>query len=414
MTPDHEPAAPLGRALIARVFLPFAAGFFLSYVFRVVNAVIGPDLAREVALGAEDLGLLTSAYFLTFAAFQLPLGVLLDRFGPRRVEAALLLAAALGAVLFASASTLGGLALARALIGFGVSACLMAGFKAFVVWFPEDRLPLANGALVAFGGAGALAATAPAEALSDLIGWRGLFLGLAAFALMVALLLVTVVPEKPVTAAPERLRDLARNLGAIGRSRVFWRYAPLLGILHGGYLAIQSLWAGPWLRDVAHLASDDAAGVLFVVAAAMIAGSLGIGWLAERLGRRGVPLAPIVGIGSVLLLAVEAAIAAGLGAGTPWLPWLAFGFCAGFAALMYVAVARGFDRSMAGRAVTSLNLFLFAGAFAAQYAIGWIIDRVPGSTAEAYAPAGYTMGFGALVAAQLVAFGWFLIGGRRA
>ncbi len=412
MTPHSEPSAPLSRALVARVFLPFAAGFFLSYIFRAVNAVIGPEIAGGVGLTAEDLGLLTGAYFITFAAFQVPLGVLLDRYGPRRVEAVLLLIAALGAGLFAASSTLGSLAFARGLIGLGVSACLMAGFKAFVVWFPAARLPLANGALVACGGAGALAATAPAEALLGVIGWRGLFVALAALAVAVAALLAAVVPEAAPPGPPPSARRQFRDLGAIARSRTFWRYAPLLGALHGGFLAIQSLWAGPWLRDVAGLARDEAAGVLFLLALAMIAGALAIGWAAGRLGRLGVSLGVMVGVGSALLIGIEALIALGVGRGQPALPWMAFGFAAGFAPLMYPAVTRDFDRAMAGRAVTSLNLFLFAGAFALQYAIGWLIDRVPGSGVSSYAPEGYALGFGAAAALAALALGWFVLGAR--
>ncbi len=87
--------------ILARVFVPFACGYFLSYLYRVINAVIAPDLVAELRLDAAELGFLTSTYFLTFALFQLPLGMLLDRFGPRRTEAALLMFAALGAFVFA-------------------------------------------------------------------------------------------------------------------------------------------------------------------------------------------------------------------------------------------------------------------------------------------------------------------------
>ena len=149
--PDSPAPAP---SLLWRVLLPFACGYFLSYVYRTVNAVIAPDLVASLGLSASDLGLLTSVYFLTFALFQLPLGILLDRFGPRRVEAVLLLFAALGALLFGLSAGRDSLIAGRGLIGLGVSACLMAGFKAFVMWFPASRLPVVNGALMAAGGWG--------------------------------------------------------------------------------------------------------------------------------------------------------------------------------------------------------------------------------------------------------------------
>ena len=131
--------APL---LFLRVFLPFALGYFISYFFRNVNAIIEADLVGDLGFSAASLGLLTSVYFISFASFQLPLGLLLDRFGPRRTESVLLIFAALGALIFSMAESLSGLILGRLLIGFGVSACLMASFKAYVLWFPPDRLPL--------------------------------------------------------------------------------------------------------------------------------------------------------------------------------------------------------------------------------------------------------------------------------
>ena len=145
------------RRLWIRLFLPFAAGYFLSYLFRTANAVIGPVLAQELSLGDNALGLLTSTYFLAFGAAQLPLGMLLDRFGPRRVEAGLLVLAATGATVFSMSTTLSGLAIGRALIGLGVSACLMASFKAFAQWFPANRQASLTGWIMASGGLGALA-----------------------------------------------------------------------------------------------------------------------------------------------------------------------------------------------------------------------------------------------------------------
>ena len=142
--------------LVAVVVLPFAGGYFLSYLYRSTNAIIAPQLVTEIGLSAGDLGLLTSAYFFAFAAVQLPLGVLLDRFGPRRVQSALLLFAALGAVVFAGGQNRETLAFGRALIGLGVAGSLMSSFKAITIWFPERRWPLINGCFMAMGGLGAV------------------------------------------------------------------------------------------------------------------------------------------------------------------------------------------------------------------------------------------------------------------
>ncbi|HIF11239.1 MAG TPA: MFS transporter, partial [Sneathiellales bacterium] len=145
MTPPANEDRELSVVIILRIFVPFGLGYFLSYFYRAVNAVISEELTQDIGLTAADLGFLTSTYFLAFALFQLPLGVLLDRYGPRRTEAALLIVAAAGAGLFSIADSVPVLTAGRAFIGLGVSACLMASFKAFVLWFPKERLPLANG-----------------------------------------------------------------------------------------------------------------------------------------------------------------------------------------------------------------------------------------------------------------------------
>ena len=164
---------------IILVFLPFSAGYFLSYFYRTINAVIAEPLTKELGLNASHLGLMTSAYFLTFATIQLPLGVLLDRFGPRRVQAALLIVAAVGATLFATTDQFAILVLGRALIGLGAAGALVAGLKAIVTWFPKERVSLLNGCFIMLGTLGAVAATSPAEWLQDEIGWRSM-IGIAA------------------------------------------------------------------------------------------------------------------------------------------------------------------------------------------------------------------------------------------
>src|SRR5215470_2886073 len=183
------------------VFLPFAAGYFLSYFFRTINAVIAGQLTAELGLDASHLGLMTSVYFLTFAAIQLPLGVLLDRFGPRRVQSGLLLVAAGGAALFARSDDFATLVVGRALIGFGVAGALIAGLKAIVSWFPKERILLFNGCFIMLGTLGAICATSPAAWLLEYIGWRGLLEVMAGVTATTALIIFFVVPDCPAHIA---------------------------------------------------------------------------------------------------------------------------------------------------------------------------------------------------------------------
>ena len=256
-----------------RLVPAYAAGYFLSYGLRSVNAVIAPELMQQLSITATGLGLLTSAYFLAFGLFQLPLGLLLDRFGPRRVEAALLLVAAAGCALFAVGTTLETLAVARALIGLGVSACLMASFKAFSQWFPAERLPSLTATIMVAGGLGALSASVPVAAALPVLGWRGVFWLVAGLLVLAAGFLMRV-PDHGAGAQREALGQQLRTLGSIYGNRMFWRFAPQGTFIVGGFMAIQGLWAVPWLMEVNGASRTDAAEVLFLLALAMLAGFL--------------------------------------------------------------------------------------------------------------------------------------------
>ncbi len=402
--------APLSLTTLLRLFLPFGLGYFVSYVFRTVNAVIAPDLVAELQLSPADLGLLTSAYFLTFAAFQLPLGVLLDRFGSRRVEGVLLLFAAAGALLFSLADSLSGLLLGRALIGLGVSACLMAAFKAFAVWLPVERIPFANGVQMVSGGLGALTATTPVQAALQVTDWRGVFLVLAGLALLAAVTVFLVVPEKPREQAPEALGEQLRGLQSVLRSRDFWRIAPWAFTAQSAYLSIQGLWSGPWLRDVAGLGREQVADLLFWIALAMIIGYFAFGSLAGRLARSGIRPATVATSGMGLFLLIQLLLV--LLPEYPTILWIGFGFCGTACILPYAVLAQVFPKQLTGRCNTSLNLLVFVAAFSAQWAIGAVIGLWPTAADGHYQPAGYSAAFLLLIACQLLAAGWYIVAGR--
>lgn len=397
----QEPLA-FGR----RVFLPFALGYFLSQAFRSANAVVSADLIRELSLDAWTIGFLTSAYFLAFASAQLPIGVALDRFGPRRTESLLLLFAAGGGLLFARADTAVELALARGLIGFGVSACLMASFHSFALWAPDSRLPFLNGAVMASGALGALAATAPLEWAVSIIGWRDSFIALAAATLACALFLFASAPEPPARAK-ESVSQVARGLLQVLRNRAFWSVMPLSVVHQGSYLAIQSLWAGPWLRDVAGLPRGAVANHLVVLATGMGIGFLSIGYVTERLGRRGIsPLRVWVACAVVFQL-TQAAIAFDAVDRIQAL-WFTFGLFGASGMLGYVILTRRFSRQMTGRVNASLNWFVFTGAFVIQAGIGAVIARWS-EPSSSFSPAGYRVAFATALGLQASSLLWLFL-----
>jgi len=398
-------STPLTRHL--RVFIPFAGGYFLSYLYRVVNAVLAPDLVADLGIGPAELGLLTSTYFLTFAAFQIPLGVLLDRYGPRKIEAILLIFAATGALVFARADSLAGLVAGRALIGFGVSACLMAAFTAFVMWFPTERLAQINGIQMAAGGLGALTATAPVEAALKFTDWRGVFTLLAALTLAAAAAVFFIVPDKPRKGGAGSLSGQLRGIGEVFTSPVFWRIAPLTTISQASFFSIQGLWAGPWLRDVAGLERTAAAGILLAVAVAMVAGFIFLGTLAQRLGRVGWrPIGVAVGGMSGFMLIQGLLVAQWVG--MPIVVWVLFGILGTSGIVSYADLSQRFPAHLTGRVNTGLNLLVFVAAFAAQWGTGAVINLWPATSSGGYDPAAYRAGFGMMLALQAIGMLWFV------
>jgi predicted MFS family arabinose efflux permease len=297
-----------GWRLIVRVFLPFTAAFYLSYLFRTINALISGALSSELALDAADLGFLTSVYFLTFAAVQLPVGILLDRYGPRRVQAVLLLFAAAGAALFTVSKGFAPLVLGRALIGLGVAAALTGGLKAIVLWFPKGRVATMNGYMVMLGALGALSATSPAGLLLDWSGgWRGLFGILAAATVASALMIWVVVPEASSAKRPSN-KHAPVSLKTIYRDPRFWGLAPLSATCVGTAWALQGLWAAPWLTDVDGLPQSDVTRHLFVMAVALSFGALLLGTAADRLRQRGIGPHVLLGLVAAAFIAAQLAL----------------------------------------------------------------------------------------------------------
>ena len=395
-----------------QIFIPFALGFFISYLFRVINAVIAPNLVADIGMDAAQLGLLTAAYFITFAAIQLPLGVLLDRFGSRRMEAGLLMVGALGAVVFANAHSVGGLIIGRGLIGLGVSACLMGAFKAYVSWFPLQQLPLINGFQMAAGGLGAMAASAPVEAMLSFTDWRGVFLFLAIFTALVATVIYFIVPDCKIETSPnETLKQQFSGIGQVLKSRIFWRITPWATVFQATYLAIHTLWAGPWMRDVVGFDRGDIAATLMLMAVFMIAGYIIIGAAAERLSRRGVAPMKVAGSCMVIFLGCFLVLTFQFSHGVIGI-WLLFSFFGTSGIITYAALSQHFPRQLAGRVNTILNLFVFVVAFLLQWGIGAVLNRYPVTDTGNYAPAGYRTAFLVLVALQILSLIWYGLVGR--
>jgi predicted MFS family arabinose efflux permease len=393
------------------VFCPFAAGYYLSYFYRYVNAVIAKDLVRDFGLVPGDLGLLTSAYFLSFALAQLPLGVALDRFGPRRCVTALMLVAAAGALVFGMARDLAMLSIGRALIGLGVSAGLMGSIKAFTLWFPRERLTALSGWMIGIGSLGALSATAPLEAALGPLGWRALFVGLAVLTLAAALLVFFVVPERELPGARQSWGEEFRMVGRIFSRLEFWRLAAPLVLSQASFQALQGLWFAPWLADVHGLDRAGAADYLFASALAYLVASITLGRLADAAAKRGVSQLRVYQTGMLLTVAAFAPLALGARSGV-LLALVLFAAMSIAAVIAYTLLTQLVPPAQTGRVTTASNLLLFATSFAIQWGVGAILGLWPASDGR-YHPDAYRAAFGVLLAAQAAAAAWLLTARAR-
>ena len=399
---------------MTRIFLGFAFAYFLSALLRAVTATLAPAFSTELGLQAADLGLLAGAYFFGFAAMQLPLGHALDRFGPRRVLLALMALAVLGCAAFAAAGSLAGLLAARVLVGMGVSACLMAPLTSYRRLFTPTAQLRANSWMLMSGSLGMVASTLPVQWALPALGWRGLFVVLAALLVLAMGLILALVPRDQAAApvAPARPDAMAApdgGYGAILRHRLFLRLAPLAFVQYGGLIAIQALWAGPWLTQVAGWSPDEAAGGLFFINLAMLFTFLAWGAAMPRLTAHGIGALGVLRAGVPLTLALLAwAVWRGPQAGAAhWAAWCVASTCV---SLSQPAVGQAFPPTQAGRALSAYNLVIFAGVFTVQWGIGLAIDALR-ALGLAPVPAFQAAfgGFGLLCAAS---YGWFLWRGR--
>lgn len=395
---------------VVGVFLAFALAYFLSALVRAITATLAPVLSETFSLNAGDMGLLAGGYFLGFALTQLPLGAWLDRFGPRRVVLAFLSLAVVGCGLFALASDFGGLLVARVLTGMGVSACLMAPLTGYRRWLRPATQLRANAWMLMTGSLGMVAATLPVQWLMPMTGWRGLFWGLAA---LVGLSMAVIAWQVPRRSAATQVADPApaEALGyaAIARHPYFKRMAPIGWVNYGGMVAVQTLWAGPWMVQVAGYTVAEAATGLFGINLCMLCTFWLWGMVSPALARRGHRAEDLIARGLPLSLLVLAVIVwLGPDAGWPW--WAAFCVTSTVVSLSQPAVGLALPAQAAGRALSAYNLVIFAGVFTVQWGIGLAIDLLGWAglvRVDAYRAAMALFG-----AAALAAYLMFLWAGR--
>jgi predicted MFS family arabinose efflux permease len=395
----------LDRRQAVVVFLAFAFAYFFAAVLRAITATLSPVLTEEFQLDAGRLGLLAGGYFLGFAIIQLPLGTWLDRHGPRRVMLRFVALAVLGCGAFALAHSFHWLLAARLLCGLGVSACLMAPLTGFRRWFTPALQLRTNSWMLMTGSLGMVAATLPVQWLVPQVGWRPLFWALGALMAISMLVIAWRVPDWSTEDATGRSGAPRGSYAPVWRHPYFWQMAPVGFFSYGGMIAVQSLWAGPWLARVAGYDPVAAAGGLFTINASMLATFWCWGLVNPWLQRRGIVTDRLIAWGLPLsFVALAAQIALGPAAG----PGVLALFCttSTFVSLAQPAVGMVFPASLAGRALSAYNLVIFVGVFVVQWGIGLLVD---GFRRSGWGDvAAFRGAFGVFLATSILSYAWFL------
>jgi predicted MFS family arabinose efflux permease len=407
-TPNSQLPTAFPRRWV--IFALFVSAHFLSYFLRSANAVISTDLTRDLSLTAEQLGLMTSLFYASFALVQLPLGSGLDRFGPRWVTPGLMLLSVVGCVVFASARSFELLALGRALIGVGMAGVLMGAIKVYGQWFAANRVATIAGFMVGISSMGSLFAATPLAWLNQSFGWRAIFLWCAPVVALSAGAIMLWVRNTP----PGGVWHVAPATGAgfrqIFADMRFWRIALVQFFLLGTVQAVQGLWAGPYLFDVLGLPKLTAGNLLLCMGVGVVAGYFASGWLVDRFGAQRV-------IASAVLVFALSQLVFVLPVHPPLIVlgvvFAVFGFTGAFNVALLAQARALFPPHMSGRAITAANMFGFGGTALIQWWMGLIIGAFVRDPQGHYPPAAYTAAFLFTFVGTASALAWYASSGRR-
>ena len=361
---------PIKKAVL--IFFVFACGYFISALLRAITATLSPLLSSEFNLTAGNLGLLAGGYFLGFASMQIPLGYLLDKHGPKKIVSAFLLIAIIGTVAFALAQSFSGLLISRILIGVGVSACLMGPLTGYRIWFKDEYQQRANAWMLMVLSMGFVFSTLPVQLLLPTIGWRWIF-GLISFLIFIVIVLLLLFIPNWKTQENKSYKKTEASLSDVWKNKFFRSTIPLGLFNYGGLVAIQTLWAGPWMVKVAGYTPLQSATGLFWINITMLVAFFIFGYILPKITKLGIESMKLMKLGlPISYLSLLSIIIAGENAGAMY--FTIYILTSIVLTLTQPAVALSFPTSLAGKSLTSFNLLIFVGTFLMQWGIGLIID----------------------------------------
>jgi len=362
-----------------------AALFFWSMFFRASNAIIAPQLQKNLSLTPEKLGILSAWFFYAFAFTQVPIALLLDRLGARRIMTVLTLVGSLGAVIFGLAADFSGAAIGRTLLGFGMAANFIGGLKLFTQWFSPREFATMSGLLTGAGTIGSIAASTPLALLVDRIGWRASFVAIGVLTAAMAILFYVVVRERPYpTEGPSgdvrgtsRRTSVIASLKTLFFNRDYWLISCGTFFRYGTLMAIQGLWAGPYLMQCFKLSPVQAGNIITGTIIGYVAGCSGGGWLSDRVlcSRKYVVILGMAGMAATTMCLTWS-----LGQKNPVFQALTFfslGLFAGIGNVVYAHIKGIMPSEMAGMALTGINFFTMLGVGAYIHLMGRVLACVP-------------------------------------
>ncbi|WP_210496740.1 MFS transporter [Microvirga antarctica] len=387
---------PASRRRETAIFLIAAlvAMYAISQFLRNSVGVIAQDLASELTLSATQIALLSSAFFFSFAAAQIPVGIAIDRYGPKRTMLATSALAVSGTLLFSLAPSPGSLIAARALMGLGCSTFLMAPLVIYARRFPPERFAALASIQFGFANIGTLAATAPLALSANAVGWRETFFGVFVLTVILTAIMIVVVPRDGRADTPrESWSDTFGGVAAALKVRSFWPVFFVHLTTYSCFATMIGLWGGPFLTDV-HGADLNARGnILLVGATAQMIGLFAWGAMDPIWGsyKRAVMAGALT---TALLLIILAVFPFDRSAATVWFGL--FGFAVAFTPILTAHGKSLFPPQLTGRGITLMNIGSIGGAFLSQSVTGVLMDAVGRSPGGVYLPEGYRLVFAAL------------------
>ena len=371
---DDAQTTPPQALLLLGYFLA-AFYFFYAFVQRVTPGIMVDDLMRDFAVGGALLGNLSAFYFYAYASIQMAVGVLMDRIGPRRLMAAACLTAALGSLIFSLADSLALAYAGRLLIGFG-SAFAWVGLLTFsATWFPPRRFALLTGGGQLLGVAGGIFGQVPLQLAVAALGWRASSMALAGLGLVLCVLILLVVRDRPQSDAESESgqRSILAGLSHTGRNLQTWLAAVHGFGMTGTMLVFGGLWGVPFLRSVHGLEPIMAAGVNSWLFIGWGIGAVTVGWLSDHLGNR----LRLMFVGALLATICAASV---LYLPSPGPSILAVLLClqgvGSSSMVLCFAFGREHNPSWASGATLGLiNMFVTGSGAVLQPLVGWLLDQ---------------------------------------